>query len=146
MADYTRYDLTLQRTRLTRLYKNRAIFETVLYAPDLVAIENFYRDVFGLEVLSRSQVVAVFRCGTGVLLVFNPEVARRPRRAVPAHGPEGPGHIAFAMPMHELEGWREHLREKDVPIEMEVNWDEGGTSLYVRDPAGNSRPRHCHRR
>src|SRR2546423_15348244 len=83
----------------------RAIFQTVLYAPDLAPIENFYRDVFGLEVLSRSQVVAVFRCGPGVLLVFNPEVARRPGRAVPAHGPEGPGHIAFAMPMHELEGW-----------------------------------------
>jgi hypothetical protein len=25
-----------------------------------------------------------------------------------------------------------------VEIEREVDWDEGGTSLYVRDPAGNS--------
>jgi hypothetical protein len=25
-----------------------------------------------------------------------------------------------------------------VPIEREIEWDEGGTSIYVRDPAGNS--------
>ena len=118
--------------------KARSIFETVLYARDLGAAEAFYRDVFGLEVLGRGAVAVVFRCGAGVLLVFDPDVARRPGRPVPSHGTDGAGHLAFAMPDEELEPWREQLKAHSVPIEMEVAWPEGGRSLYVRDPAGNS--------
>ena len=33
--------------------KARRVFETVLYARDLVAMEQFYRDMFGLEVIGR---------------------------------------------------------------------------------------------
>jgi len=118
--------------------KARGIFETVLYAKDLDAAEAFYRTVFGLEVLGRGAVAVVFRCGAGVLLVFNPEVTRRPGRGVPSHGAEGAGHVAFSMPDEELDSWRAHLNAQGVPIEMEVSWPEGGRSLYVRDPAGNS--------
>lgn len=118
--------------------KARAVFESVLYAKDLDAAEAFYRGVFGLEVIGRGAVAVVFRCGAGVLLVFDPEVTRRPGRAVPSHGAEGPGHLAFAMPEEELDSWRDHLKSHSVPIEMEVTWPEGGRSLYVRDPAGNS--------
>ena len=118
--------------------KARSVFETVLYAKDLDAAEEFYRRVLGLEVLGRGAVAVVFRCGAGVLLVFHPDVTRRPGRGVPSHGADGPGHVAFAMPEEELETWREHLRANAVPIEMEVSWPEGGRSLYVRDPAGNS--------
>ena len=49
------------------------IFETVLYGEDLAAMEQFYRDVIGLEVLGRGKAAAVFRCGDGVLLIFNPD-------------------------------------------------------------------------
>jgi len=118
--------------------KARSLFETVLYAKDLDAAEAFYRTVFGLEVLGRGAVAVVFRCGAGVLLVFNPEVTRRPGRGVPSHGAEGAGHVAFSMPDEEVDSWRAHLNAKGVPIEMEVSWPEGGRSLYVRDPAGNS--------
>ena len=118
--------------------KARGIFETVLYAKDLDAAEAFYRTVFGLEVLWRGAAAVVFRCGAGVLLVFNPEVTRRPGRGVPSHGAEGAGHVAFSMPDEELDSWRAHLNAQGVPIEMEVSWPEGGRSLYVRDPAGNS--------
>lgn len=118
--------------------KAGGVFETVLYARDLDAAEEFYRRVFGLEVLGRGAVAVVFRCGPGVLLVFNPDGTSRPGRGVPSHGADGPGHVAFAMPDEELETWREHLRVNAVPIEMEVSWPEGGRSLYVRDPAGNS--------
>ena len=34
--------------------------------------------------------------------------------------------------------WRAHLAAHNVAIEMEVNWEQGGTSIYFRDPAGNS--------
>ena len=37
-----------------------------------------------------------------------------------------------------LDGWRAQLQAHGVAIEMEVNWEQGGTSIYFRDPAGNS--------
>ena len=118
--------------------KATKVFETVLYAKDLPAAERFYRDVLGLEVLGRGEAVVVLRCGDAVLLVFSPDVARTPGRGVPSHGTEGPGHVAFAMLEKELDSWRRHVLECGVEIEMEVDWPEGGTSIYFRDPAGNS--------
>ena len=115
-----------------------AIFETVLYARDLEAIEKFYVDVMGLPLLERSELMAIFKCGPGVLLVFDPDLAGRPGRDVPSHGTEGEGHVAFAMPQSELDAWRKHFADLGVDVEMEVDWKPGGTSLYLRDPAGNS--------
>lgn len=124
--------------RMPGAMKARAIFETVLYATDIDRAEEFYRRVFGLEVLRRGAAAVVFRCGAGVLLIFDADAARRPGRPVPSHGSEGAGHVAFSMPDAEIESWREHLKANSVPIEMEVAWPEGGRSIYVRDPAGNS--------
>ena len=114
------------------------IFETVIYAGDLAAAERFYSNVLGLEAVSRSETVVSFRLAGGVLLVFDPQRAIQPNRGVPSHGAQGPGHLAFAAAPESLEQWRAHLAAHDVAIEMEVNWEQGGTSLYFRDPAGNS--------
>ena len=114
------------------------IFETVLYAADLAAAERFYHDVLGLEVYHRSETVVSFRLSDGVLLVFDPERAIQPNRGVPSHGAQGPGHLAFAAAAESLEQWRAHLAAHGVAIEMEVAWEAGGTSIYFRDPAGNS--------
>src|ERR1043166_2823390 len=62
------------------------IFETVLYAEDLAAAERFYHEALGLEVIERGNLVAVFRCGGGVLLIFDPRKSAAPGRDVPAHG------------------------------------------------------------
>lgn len=113
------------------------IFETVLYAEDLAAAERFYHEALGLEVIERSDLVVVFRCGGGVLLVFDPRKSAAPDRAVSSHGTTGVGHIAFAARPEDLEAWREQLRQAGVPIEREVDWDKGGRSIYFRDPAGN---------
>ena len=43
------------------------IFETVIYADDLVAAERFYHDVLGLEVYSRSDTVVSLRLAGPVL-------------------------------------------------------------------------------
>lgn len=114
------------------------IFETVIYAGDLAAAERFYRDVLGLEVFSRSDTVVSFRLSGGVLLVFDPDRAIQPNRGVPSHGAKGPGHLAFSAHPESLDHWRAHLAAQGVAIEMEVNWEQGGTSIYFRDPAGNS--------
>jgi len=114
------------------------IFETVIYADDLTAAERFYTEVLGLEKYSGFGVAISFRCAGGVLLIFDPDKAILPNRGVPSHGAHGPGHLAFAARADELDGWREHLRAQRVAIEMEVDWEQGGTSIYFRDPAGNS--------
>ena len=113
------------------------IFETVLYAEDLAAAERFYHEALGLEVLERSNLTVVFRCGGGVLLIFDPRKSAAPDRDVPSHGTTAIGHIAFAAKPEDLDAWREQLRQAGVPIEREVDWDEGGHSFYFRDPAGN---------
>jgi len=122
----------------------RGVLETCLYAADLDAAERFYTDAIGLEAFARVAGRHVFfRCGAGVLLVFDPETTSRAPGAVagvpvPAHGARGPGHVAFAVPERELDAWRARLTTHGVPVEAEIHWPRGGRSLYVRDPAGNS--------
>ena len=113
------------------------IFETVLYAEDLAAAERFYHEALGLELIERGNLAAVFRCCGGVLLIFDPRKSAAPGRDVPAHGTSGAGHVAFAAKPEELESWREQLRQAGISIEREVDWPEGGRSIYFRDPAGN---------
>jgi catechol 2,3-dioxygenase-like lactoylglutathione lyase family enzyme len=113
------------------------IFETVLYAEDLVAAERFYHEALGLEVLERSNLVVAFRCGGGVLLIFDPRKSAAPNRDVPSHGSSSAGHVAFAAKPEDIDAWRGRLRQAGVPIENEVDWREGGRSIYFRDPAGN---------
>ena len=113
------------------------IFETVLYAEDLVAAERFYQRALGLEVLRRGDLVTAFKCGGGVLLIFDPRKSAAPGRDIPSHGSSAAGHIAFAAKPEDLPAWREQLRQAGVTIEQEVDWDEGGCSIYFRDPAGN---------
>jgi catechol 2,3-dioxygenase-like lactoylglutathione lyase family enzyme len=119
------------------------VLETSLYAADLAAARRFYAEVLGLPLIAAEAGRHVFfRCGEGVLLVFDPEATASPGRTgpaeVPAHGACGPGHVAFAVREADLPAWRERLEACGVPIEAEVAWPRGGRSLYFRDPAGNS--------
>ena len=116
----------------------RGVFETGLYVDDLQAAEHFYGIVLGLEAIFREDGRHVFfRCGMGVVLVFNPE-ATRAGDALPRHGTEGPGHVAFAVPHADLSAWKRRFQAHDVDLEKEIDWPGGGRSIYVRDPAGNS--------
>jgi catechol 2,3-dioxygenase-like lactoylglutathione lyase family enzyme len=108
------------------------IFETVLYAEDLAAAERFYHEALGLEVRGRNNLRVVFRCGGGVLLIFDPRQSAARDRSVPSHGTTGVGHIAFAAKPEGLDAWREQLRQAGVPIEREIDWDDGGHSIFSR--------------
>ena len=114
------------------------ILETCLYVDDLAAAESFYSQVLGLVFHSRQEERHVFfRCGRGMMLLFNPEQSVLPGD-IPSHGAHGPGHVAFAADEAELPAWRKHLEAHGVSIEKVVSWPGGGHSLYFRDPAGNS--------
>jgi catechol 2,3-dioxygenase-like lactoylglutathione lyase family enzyme len=114
------------------------VLESVLYVDDLEAAERFYGEVLGLERDSRKEgLFAFFRCGPGMVLLFDP-VAARAGREVPGHGATGPGHLCFAVAEADLDGWRAQLERSGVAIEQEATWPRGGRSLYFRDPDGNS--------
>jgi len=115
------------------------ILETCLYVDDLTTAETFYRDVLGLKVIRRKKGRHVFfQCGQGMLLVFDPTATGRPGSSVPPHGATGDGHVAFAIPNRDVDNWRQRLESHGVTIERNVDWPQGGRSLYFRDPAGNS--------
>jgi len=124
--------------------KPSAILESALYVTDLAAAEAFYADALGLEVLGKVEGRHVFfRCGSGVLLLFNAEATKIPpapdaRLKVPPHGTVGDGHLCFAASADEIGRWKARLEAKDIAIESDFEWPQGGRSIYFRDPSGNS--------
>lgn len=114
------------------------VLETILYADDLEAARAFYQVVLGLELYSQKHGVFVFfKCGSGMLLLFNPDAAAK-NDSIPAHGAKGVGHACFAVAEAELDAWQTRLKEHGVDIERDVAWPNGAKSFYFRDPAGNS--------
>ncbi len=119
------------------------ILETALYAEDLDAAEQLYCGVLGLERIARVNDRHIFfRCGAGVLLIFNPKATAVPPAAhslpVPVHGTTGPGHVCFRVAAADLDFWAKKLEEAGIEIEADFRWPNGARSLYFRDPAGNS--------
>ena len=121
-----------------------AILESALYVSDLNAAEKFYGEVMGLERIAKVDGRHVFfRCGQGVVLLFNADATRQPpkpdaRLPVPPHGTSGQGHLCFAGTASEIEDWKKRLEGQGVAIEADFEWPNGGRSIYFRDPSGNS--------
>jgi len=119
------------------------ILEAALYVDDLDAAESFYGDTLGLERIVKVDGRHIFfRVGDGVLLLFIAAATREPSemqgQPFPPHGAEGDGHFCFSATADELGSWAKRLADAGVPIEAEINWPQGGRSIYFRDPAGNS--------
>ncbi|WP_331373044.1 VOC family protein [Sinorhizobium chiapasense] len=119
------------------------ILETALYAADLDRAEAFYGTLLGLQRITRAGNRHVFfRCGAGVLLIFNPAETIKPPAAgalpVPPHGTSGNGHMCFRVAAQALDAWKDKLEAAGVLIEADIRWPNGARSFYFRDPAGNS--------
>lgn len=115
------------------------VLESCVYVDDLDEAHAFYTQIIGLSLFSREPGRHLFfHCGSSMFLVFDPGVTSKPSGIVPTHGAHGPGHVAFAIQRSNLEAWRQHLADHNVPIEKEVAWPSGGHSIYFRDPSGNS--------
>jgi XTP/dITP diphosphohydrolase len=119
--------------------------ESALYVTDLDAAEAFYSGVLGLPRIAKVPGRHVFfRCGAGVLLLFNPAATRDApppdaKLPVPPHGATGPGHLCFSATAEEIAAWKAHLEACGVAIEADFPWPaSGGRSIYFRDPSGNS--------
>lgn len=120
------------------------VLESALYVTDLDAAEHFYGVVLGLEPAGKAPGRHVFfKCGQGIVLLFNAEATRQPPKpdallAAPPHGAAGQGHLCFAASEGDIDTWKQRLAEHGVAIEAEFEWPKGGRSIYFRDPSGNS--------
>ncbi len=114
------------------------ILESVLYAEDLEAAQDFYGGLLGLPVITFEASRHLFlRCKGSVLILFKASKTRIADAGVPAHGTEGAGHLAFSATREEIESWRHKLEATKVPIIDEIEWKNGAHSIYFQDPAGN---------
>ena len=121
----------------------KGILETALYVEDLDKAVQFYGSVLGLELITIVPGRNIFfRCGEGVLLLFNAEATRIALQGplpVPTHGASGQGHVCFRASSAEIDQWVVRLRSQGVEIEADFLWpSSGGRSIYFRDPSGNS--------
>jgi catechol 2,3-dioxygenase-like lactoylglutathione lyase family enzyme len=116
-----------------------AIVETAIYIDDLQSAETFYRTILGLQVIGKEPDRHVFfQVGeASVLLAFKAETTLKGEQ-FPSHGAIGPGHFALGIEAEAFDAWRKLLQGDGVTIEKEVEWPRGGSSIYFRDPAGNS--------
>ncbi len=115
------------------------ILETALYGTNLNELADFYKNIFDFNEVARTEGRnVVLSCSTSALILFNPEASIKKDGKFPYHGTTGPGHVAFLIRDEELSKWREHLKNHNINVEKEINWEDGGTSIYFRDPAGNS--------
>jgi catechol 2,3-dioxygenase-like lactoylglutathione lyase family enzyme len=124
--------------------RTSGILETSLYVDDLPGAVAFYRDLFGFELFFNEHRMAALGVSAGqVLLLFQRGATLDPAPGpgggfIPPHHGEGPLHLCFAIPFGELAAWETHLHDHGIAIESTLHWARGGTSLYFRDPEGNS--------
>ncbi len=123
--------------------RTSGVLETSLYVADLDRAQAFYERVFGFEAFVHDgRMCAMGVPGSQVLLLFKRGstsiAAPTPGGVIPPHHGDGRLHVCFAIPFGELAAWEAHLGCEDIAIESRVTWPRGGTSLYFRDPDGNS--------
>jgi catechol 2,3-dioxygenase-like lactoylglutathione lyase family enzyme len=119
------------------------LLETALYVADLDRSEKFYQRLMGFETFLRDdRMVGMGVPGGSVLLLFrhggSVHPSHTPTGTIPPHDAHGHQHLAFAIPLGELEAWEGHLQAEQIELESRVTWPRGGVSLYFRDPDQHS--------
>ncbi len=109
-----------------------ALVELTLQVRDLQALETFYTDVFGLDVLKREDDRVWLAVGEharlGLWLPGEKEF-----------GDEGGAHVHFAFGAEPgtLDALSARLQDRGVPVRGPEEHPGGDRSLYVEDPEGN---------
>jgi len=104
-----------------------------LYVADVARSAQFYRRLFGFQVISDfgERGCALQAGERQVLLLFKKGASR----SIPTpHDGDGELHIAFAIRAAELAQWEQWLGKNGIAVEEKRTWEAGGTSLYFRDP------------
>jgi catechol 2,3-dioxygenase-like lactoylglutathione lyase family enzyme len=122
--------------------KPNGLLETVLFVEDLSRSSAFYEKVLGLQKFQGPERGCGFVVAPGqLLLMVKHGTTREPRMTpggiVPPCGASGSMHVAFSIPESALDKWRHWLKDHGVEVLSEVTWEQGGRSLYFRDPDGH---------
>lgn len=113
------------------------IKETCIYTSDLRKALEFYHKILGLPVINYSEKKHLFlKCGTSVLLLFNPEDSKN-KKSPPSHFGGGKQHFAFEIESSSYEKTKTEILEKGITIIDEVTWPSGAKSFYFNDAEGN---------
>jgi catechol 2,3-dioxygenase-like lactoylglutathione lyase family enzyme len=113
--------------------KTDGILESSLYVSDVPRSVRFYEETFGFRVISEfgERGCAMHAGARQVLLLFKKGVSRAIQSP---HDGDGELHVAFAIPSCELAIWESWLQTRGIALEEKRKWEEGGWSLYFRDP------------
>jgi catechol-2,3-dioxygenase len=109
---------------------NTRIAVVSLWAPDVAAAAQFYRDVIGLRSVKQRHKRPHFSLGGTYLVLLQGQPAAA-EDAVPAHFPL----LAFAV--DDLDAALERLREHGVSLPWGVGHDAHSRWAMFHDPAGN---------
>jgi len=116
-----------------------AVLETCLHVEDVERSARFYEDLFGFTRMAGDGRFCAFDVARGsVLLLFRRggtlEPVQVPGGLIPPHDGSGHMHFAFAIQAADHNAWLKRLESAGVAIESRVRWEEGGESIYFRDP------------
>ncbi len=115
------------------------VLETSLYVESAARSAEFYRRVFGFNViapaagegLDHNTRLCAMRAGDRtVLLLFK-------RGGMPDTDAQGAIHIAFSISRSDLRVWEDWLSRLGIAIESRKRWKHGAEALYFRDPDGH---------
>ena len=119
----------------------RALGEVALRVNDLDAMQAFYQDVLGLELMRRAETFAFFRLAEGfaghtqVLALFD-RAGQHPDVPVSASG-STVDHLAFTIAREDYEAEKRRLEGHGLEVETAEHAWVQWRSLYVKDPEGN---------
>jgi catechol 2,3-dioxygenase-like lactoylglutathione lyase family enzyme len=112
------------------------VLETALYVADIARSAEFYRTLFGFEVIDTGERLWALSVADRQVLLLCQKGASADL-AAGSHDGGGRLHLAFAIPVVELPAWEAWFGQHDVAIEERRTWERGGYSLYIRDPDGH---------
>lgn len=115
------------------------VLETSLYVESAARSAEFYREVFGFNVISpmrgeglddNTRLCAMRAGDRSVLLLFR-------RGGTPDTDAQGAIHIAFGISRSDIRVWEDWLGRLGIAIESRKQWQYGAEALYFRDPDGH---------
>jgi len=113
------------------------IKETCLYINDLDKAEDFYHRFLKMPIISKVDNRHIFfRCGTSVLLCFNPEETKNEQN-LPPHFAKGKQHIAFEVRQEDYQDAIKRFKEEGITITHIQKWKDDRESFYFEDPFGH---------
>ncbi len=119
------------------------ILETSLFVQDAERAAEFYRRIFGFEVIASSERLhALAIAPKQVLLLFKQgasvgQVSIEGGVLPGGIDATGPTHLTFAIAAEDFDAWEQWLSRNGLAIELRKDWELGGRSLYFRDPDGH---------